>query len=257
LWVRHGLSLAEKIERYSIPEPNSGCLLWMGAIAHGYGQVRHGAARLMAHRASYELERGPIPDGLVLDHLCRNKACINPRHLEPVTNGENVLRGFWKSTGKNVRNSFRCGHPLVPSNLYRYGGSRVCRICNKNAVLKWQRRRRRARLSAELAVIAAAASAAAFNTPPTPRQLRVLAHYAEHIDKHGWGPSFGEVARAFGFRSDSSITYFLAALERRGLLARVRGRHGALAVTDLGRAALAASRLAAESSPNNQNEVSR
>lgn len=76
-------------------EPNSGCWLWAGADnASGYGKLAIGhSARVYAHRASYELAKGPIPDGMHLDHLCRVTCCINPDHLEPVTNRENARRG--------------------------------------------------------------------------------------------------------------------------------------------------------------------
>jgi hypothetical protein len=72
-------------------DPASGCHVWQGRKnAKGYGQVgRHG----LAHRVAYEAACGPIPDGLVIDHLCRNRACCNPAHMEPVTPGENVRRG--------------------------------------------------------------------------------------------------------------------------------------------------------------------
>lgn len=69
------------------------CWLWHASTRGGYGQVRVGTRVRAAHLVIYELLRGPVPDGLVLDHLCRQPRCVNPDHLEPVTRGENVLRG--------------------------------------------------------------------------------------------------------------------------------------------------------------------
>lgn len=71
-------------------DPNSGCWLWAGADnGVGYGKFRG----KYAHRVSYEAAKGPIPDGMHLDHLCRIRCCVNPDHLEPVTNAENARRG--------------------------------------------------------------------------------------------------------------------------------------------------------------------
>lgn len=83
-------------------EKRDGCWPWQGAVApNGYGLVNclnHSGRRSTAgaHRVAYELERGPIPDGLELDHLCRNSVCVNPAHLEPVTHQENVRR-MWEA----------------------------------------------------------------------------------------------------------------------------------------------------------------
>lgn len=70
------------------------CWLWTGTTVHGgYGQARWNGEPHQAHRLVYELTVGPIPDGLMLDHLCRVRHCVNPAHLEPVTSHENILRG--------------------------------------------------------------------------------------------------------------------------------------------------------------------
>ncbi|OGR27289.1 MAG: hypothetical protein A2139_07850 [Desulfobacca sp. RBG_16_60_12] len=76
------------------PHPGTGCWLWQGEInRNGYGRVWVNGKRLMAHRVTYEAFHGPIAPGLVLDHLCKNRQCCNPDHLEPVTVRENTIRG--------------------------------------------------------------------------------------------------------------------------------------------------------------------
>jgi hypothetical protein len=75
-------------------DPASGCWLWQRSKdRHGYGQVRKDGRLVYAHRRAFERHVGPIPKGLYIDHLCRNPACVNPAHLEPVTHGENLRRG--------------------------------------------------------------------------------------------------------------------------------------------------------------------
>jgi len=71
----------------------SGCWIWHGyKHSQGYGRLRVGGRKVLAHRFAYELLIGPIPEGTTLDHLCENPACVNPAHLEPVTQGENMRR---------------------------------------------------------------------------------------------------------------------------------------------------------------------
>ena len=83
-----------------------------------------------AHRLSYEIFRGKIPDGLTIDHLCRNRACCNPEHLEPVTMGENTRRGNG-ITSINARKT-HCihGHPFSGENLRVGQNRRFCRTCD-------------------------------------------------------------------------------------------------------------------------------
>lgn len=115
---------------------DSGCIEWLaGTNGVGYGVVHlqpsDGSRKTYAHRWSYEHHNGPIPDGLHLDHLCRNTLCVNPDHLEPVTPRVNVVRGV-SSPAMNARKT-RChaDHPLNGDNLYvtPSTGYRHCREC--------------------------------------------------------------------------------------------------------------------------------
>lgn len=77
-----------------IVEPETGCWIWQGATQrNGYGVLRRKGKNLRAHRYYYQLEHGPIPPGMDLDHLCRNRLCCNPAHMEVVTRVENLRRG--------------------------------------------------------------------------------------------------------------------------------------------------------------------
>lgn len=108
----------------------SGCWLWAGARdAYGYGAA---TGHTKAHRLVYEALVGPIPRGLTIDHLCRVRACVNPTHLEPVTRGENVLRGESRGAVALRENHCYQGHSFTPENtIVRRDGSRLCRSCKR------------------------------------------------------------------------------------------------------------------------------
>lgn len=117
-----------------------GCWEWLSKRDHGgYGRFNLSRSRSRAaHRVAYELTMGPIPDGLTIDHLCRNRGCVNPAHLEPVTQRENVRRGLAPALGRARNNNLdRCpaGHPYSGLNLFhRDRGWRGCRTCQRLAV---------------------------------------------------------------------------------------------------------------------------
>ena len=103
------------------PEPNSGCWLWDRAISQtGYGNICVDGKYRGAHRVVYEALVGPIPEGLHLDHRCRVRACVNPNHLEPVSQRENSLRGVGAAAVNARQTHCRHGHELTPENTYRY-----------------------------------------------------------------------------------------------------------------------------------------
>lgn len=126
----------------------NGCWLWIGAKNRdGYGVIEYRPERgkkkhALAHRISYEYFIGKIPLGLTLDHLCRKPGCVNPRHLEPVTSVENVMRGE-TITAKFAR-ATHCvnGHPFDGNNLIqRKAGGRACRTCHIQNLRKMRRNR--------------------------------------------------------------------------------------------------------------------
>jgi hypothetical protein len=112
--------------------PVEGCWLWCAStLRGGYGQFNDGRTMVRAHRWIYEQLVGPIPEGLDLDHLCRVRNCVNPEHLEPVTRGENLLRGY---AARGVKTHCAKGHPFDSANTFkRPSGGRGCRTCRNNA----------------------------------------------------------------------------------------------------------------------------
>ena len=134
----------EKIERI----PFSSCWFWTGAMTSSgnYGcfalkDEKRGWYRTSAHRVSFVHWRGAIPNGLHLDHLCRQPSCVNPFHLDPVTNRENSRRG---NAGLYLRSRTHCprGHAYDDSNTYVWGRMRYCRACHlEHSRASYKRRR--------------------------------------------------------------------------------------------------------------------
>lgn len=125
-----------------------GCWLWMGALdKDGYGYYAAYRKRERVHRYSYELLREDIPDGLVIDHLCRVRSCANPEHLEAVTDVENIMRGNAPAVLNSQKTHCVHGHELIGINLYiqKKTGKRFCRTCDRRRGLAYEKRKREAK----------------------------------------------------------------------------------------------------------------
>lgn len=125
------------LEKVAAPT-EAGCTEWTaGTNGVGYGLLRldpdNGSRRVYAHRWFYERQFGPIPEGAHLDHLCRNTLCVNPAHLEPVSQRTNVLRGISPCAENAAKTSCKRGHKLAGTNLYvnPNSGYRQCRECSR------------------------------------------------------------------------------------------------------------------------------
>lgn len=126
-----------------LQDTESGCVEWQGPVDRdGYGRIRFGGCSTHAHRVAWELANGPVPDGLQIDHLCRNKVCCNPEHLDTVTMQENVRRGRLARGAAQYATHCKHGHAFTPENTYRRAGRRSCRACNAAAVRRYQLRKR-------------------------------------------------------------------------------------------------------------------
>lgn len=141
-WQAHGTTDDPKapptdLERFWAKVDKRGpdeCWNWTGSRAGNYGTFRFDGTSRGPYRFSYSRFVGPIPDGLVIDHLCRNGMCVNPAHLEPVTASENERRKWG--------NKCKQGHEMTEENAYvRSDGRRHCKICQRERERRYKRRK--------------------------------------------------------------------------------------------------------------------
>ena len=152
------ISLLERFEQKYIPEPNSGCWLWTAGVNRlGYGTIGTGSRsdgsmkKSFAHRVSYALYRREIPDGLTIDHLCRVRCCVNPDHLDTVSQGVNNLRGRSASSLNSAKTHCPRGHEFNEASVQSFTGKtgqrlshRICRECNRTYQRLWAAKKRNA-----------------------------------------------------------------------------------------------------------------
>jgi len=136
------------IESNTRVDPETGCWLWTRTVVgqKGYGRFVWQGRGTLAHRVSYELHVGPVPDGLELDHLCREKSCVNPEHLEAVTHAENVRRGA-VALARPQRETCAHGHAMTPDNCMPRKArtarpSYRCRACHERHGREFEARRK-------------------------------------------------------------------------------------------------------------------
>ena len=138
--------MAKRIEDrfWSKVDASGDCWEWTAGRNWGYGKFMDADySTVRAHRWAWESLVGPIPDGLTLDHLCRNKLCVNPDHLEPVTMRANTLRGFGPSSRNAEKTHCLRGHPFDETNTYTVAGRRSCRECRRRQSRAWKAKRPR------------------------------------------------------------------------------------------------------------------
>lgn len=113
-----------------VAQAENGCWEWVASVTStGYGQFRFDGRVRKTHRLAYLALVGPVPEGLVLDHLCRNRGCCNPAHLEVVTQRENLLRGEGFNAVNAAKTHCIRGHEFTAVNTYWYDDRRHCRAC--------------------------------------------------------------------------------------------------------------------------------
>lgn len=129
-----------EIDRFwSKVDRTGACWKWLGSTnSDGYGQLTIGGRYWRAHRLAWTLTNGEIPEGLVLDHVCRVRSCVNPEHLEVVTNAENVKRGIGPTAINARKQRCKAGHAFDADNtMIGSKGERLCRKCSYRKSSEW------------------------------------------------------------------------------------------------------------------------
>lgn len=140
--IIHGDSLDRLMDKFTM-QP-SGCWIWQGSQnGVGYGELRFGKVKKYAHRLMYELFNGPIPGGQQIDHLCRNRSCVNPMHLEAVSASVNVRRAMPYRIDTHKTHCSN-GHEYTIENSYQRkdGKGRNCNECVRTRAREYQKRKR-------------------------------------------------------------------------------------------------------------------
>ena len=142
-----GFYTIDKLRSRCVIDEND-CWVWQGAKSHGYGTVgRNQTGSTNVHKVMYILHYGKYSGDVQLDHLCRNRACCNPDHLELVTHLENMRRGV--SRCEKLTECHR-GHPFVDGSYYVTGGRRVCKQCNTIRLREYRQLKSRSKLPENL-----------------------------------------------------------------------------------------------------------
>lgn len=141
--------LPQNLQDKIMPEPMSGCWIWIGAKAgRNYGVVQYNGKMKYAHNVVREILIGKMPEGMEPDHLCRLPCCVNPHHIEPVTHKENLRRSSAiESMRKWAKSITHCprGHVYDSDNTFVHKNKRSCRKCRAIAVAKFDERNRESR----------------------------------------------------------------------------------------------------------------
>lgn len=172
-----------------IVRPRTRCWHWTGSRKEaGYGRTRRGGRDVLAHRVSYELHVGPIPSDLQIDHLCRNRGCVNPDHLEAVTGAVNLDRA---RVANGLAVQCKRGHARTAETTYRSPSGRLCcRLCKRFAQRRFVARNPRAKVGRAQGERVSTAKV----TPTVVAQIR-----ADHAE----GARYAEIARRVGLTKEN------------------------------------------------------